>query len=162
MRRDDGRWLVNLFSFVKQIFRVNPRLVIAMFTFSYVWFSKVSVVFHWPQWILFVYFWDGEGEGGTTEVNRCLYNTLSAQVFSPATSVLPCLRACHTLPFPLQLLLPFPIWVFPCIWFSACTLRLNTADCAFLLFPNINPSMCLERATCPGIFSIKVFTQSLN
>lgn len=54
--RDDGRLLVNLFSFVKQIFRVNPRLVIAMFTFSYVWFSKVSVVFHWPQWILFVYF----------------------------------------------------------------------------------------------------------
>lgn len=45
---------------------------------------------------------------------------------------------------------------------SACALGLSTADRTFLSFPNLNPSMCLERATYTGIFSIKMFTESLN
>jgi len=61
---DEVTLLVNLCSFIKKIFRVKPRLVIATFTFYQAWFSKVSAVFHCPQWI----FWGGE-------------NDLSEQVF---------------------------------------------------------------------------------
>lgn len=47
--------------------RVKPKLLISTFTFSYqARFSKVSVVFHWPQW-------NSGGAGGE--------NNLSAHVF---------------------------------------------------------------------------------
>lgn len=147
-----------LFVLLYKVDRVKLRFIIATFTFSYrAWFSKVGVVFHWPQWV-FLGGWECFKQRGACTLHcQPKYSHQQVMPFHIFQLVTPCLvpfnSFCLSWSGYFAVSGPLP---------SACALGLSTADRTFLSFQNLNPSMCLERATYTGIFSIKMFTESLN